>query len=302
VQRLQDALAEVAKEAAPPQALTLQAVLSDLFKELESAEDVLPTGFADLDSCIRGLPIGTLTLIAGRPSMGKSATGLNVAYNLALRGVPCLYVGLEDRPTQHVKRLLAIDSGISLSDMVLDIIRQDAGALQARLAQSAVRLSSLPIHWLEAPQTASQICAVAKRYIQEHGVKAVFVDHVQELHTDDEDRSDQRTYEIQASAQKLRDLAVQTKTAVILAAQINREAEKAGRPTMAHLRDSGALEMVARLVLLLYRDEYYNEDTDKPGIIEVIVGKNNHGPSGQTIPLRWIGTRCKVADPSSREE
>lgn len=283
------------------EATSLAKTVISLLREIGNGDDVIPTGFADLDESFRGWPKGTLSVVAARPGIGKSAFLLNAALRLAQRGVPTLFVGLEDRKEQHARRLLSVLSGVPLSLITFSGVTLHEG-VASDLTRCAAGLSEIPLYFLDGPLTAGEVVSAARAHMDRLGVQAVIVDHIQEIMADEEDRRDQRTYEIQACVQKLRNLAAQSNSVVVAAAQINREAEKTKdmRPRLSHLRDSGSVEMIARLVLLLYRDEVYNEDTDKRGILEVNVGKANHGPSGITKELSWIGEQCKVADLTRR--
>lgn len=298
IARIHDALDVITPREEGSSVLDMRGAFTRLLEELQTNDDVVPTGYSDLDRAFRGWPKKTLTLIAGRPGMGKSAMCLNVALRLAKAGRPVLYVGLEDNIEQHTKRLFAAYSHTDLSLITPEAARTQTKKIGEKVTEYLNDFVALPIYFAEGPLTASQVTVIIRQHVKKYGIQAAIVDHAQEILPDTEGRQyDQRTYEIQASAQKLRDVAKDTGIAVILAAQINREAEKSERPRMCHLRDSGSLEMIARLVLLLYRDEVYNEKSEDKGVLEVGVGKANHGPSGgEPIRLAWIGERCEIAE------
>ena len=270
-------------------------VFKSFIQEIQAGTDVVPTGYIDIDSQCRGLPKYTTTIIAGRPAMGKSATALNIMLRQASAGIPCLYVGLEDRKEQHVRRLTSIMAKIDTNILTYEGLAKSSTTVHQDLLVAAQKMAKLPIYFLDGRLTTAEIIEAARYHVDTYGVQVVYVDHAQQIVPDDEDkRPSQRNYEIESSAQKLTKFAEKTGVAMVLVAQINREG--VGRPAMHQLRDSGSLEMIARLILLLYRDEYYNEDSADKGVLEVIIGKANHGPSGSTVRLKWIGERCEVAE------
>lgn len=239
----------------------------------------VPSGLVDLDRILRGFKRGDLYIIAGRPAMGKSsfATSLvaNIAGKLAQR--VALFT-LEMSVEQQARRLASMEAGLSYQD--LEEGRMDDDDWK-RFATTAGRWAEAKL-WIDdtAALTPGQMAAKARRIYAEHGLDIIFVDYLQLMGVDEKAWSDNhRVALISAGLKKLaKDLSIP----VVALCQLNRAVESRGdkRPTLADLRDSGSLEQDASAVIFLYRDQYYNPNTDKPNITEVIVAKHRNGPTG----------------------
>lgn len=305
IQALQDRIGSL-KTAHTEKIVSMKDALAALWVELQTGSAILPTGWSRLDAELKGWPLGTLSILAGRPGMGKSAFAINACLKQALAGVPALYIGLEDRKEEHFRRVLSVQSKVPLDQIShewIASVHSGESDTMAQITDAANELVALPLYFAEGPLLTSEILDLVTASIQRNQVRFVVVDHAQEIGIDEADQSDHRAYEIENAAKKLRDLAVRNNVAVVLCSQINRQVEQRAekKPVLSDLRDSGALEMIARLVLLLYRDEYYNENSDRKGVLEVAIAKQNHGKSGGApIELAWIGERCEVADLSYR--
>ena len=237
------------------------------------------SGLVDLDRILRGFKPSDLYIWAGRPSMGKSSLATSIVYHIAgkLRRHVALFT-LEMSVEQQSRRLAAMDAGISYQD--LEEGRMDDAAW-TRFAEGVGRLGETKL-WIDDTSgiTPGQMAAKCRRLHAEHGLDIVFVDYLQLMGTDDTVWSDnQRVALISTGLKKLaKDLGIP----VVALAQLNRAVESRGdrRPTLADLRDSGALEQDATAVVFIYRDEYYNKQTERPNVTELIVAKHRNGPTG----------------------
>jgi replicative DNA helicase len=241
----------------------------------------IPTGLVDLDRVMRGggLPRSALVVVAARPSMGKSALLLRFALNAARRGKRAALFSLEMSREQIAQRLVSIESGI-------DGRRLDKGDLTEQewegFADASAALSELPFYLDDTPGvTPLEVRGKARRLHAEHGLDLVLVDYLQLMAPGR--RLGNREQEVAYMSQSLKALARELDVPVVAASQLNRSLEhrRDKRPTLADLRESGAIENDADLVMFIYRDEYYDEETDTPGIAEVIVGKQRNGPTGK---------------------
>lgn len=302
-ERIADSLSSIEDPSEDKKNTThLKKSIATLLDDLDKGSDIVSTGYDILNSSFRGFPIGTVSIIAARPGMGKSAFALNLARKQAKNGIPILYIGLEDQSSQYARRIIAAEGKINLDDFTHErlVYERDHGidsGLGTHITRTAVKVAEYPIYLEDSLTSVSEIISSIRIHVKKNGVQAVYIDHIQEVDAEDSDKRDQVTYEIQANAKKFRDLAKRLNVSIILAAQINRETERREnkKPRVSDLRDSGSLEMIARLVLLLYREDFYEEDENQhSGNLEVIVGKANHGRSGQSISLRWEGQYCRV--------
>jgi replicative DNA helicase len=247
----------------------------------------LATGYYDLDYKTAGLQNSDLILIAARPAMGKTAFALNIAEYVALKSnVPTAIFALEMSQEQLVKRLLAMHSRVDSQ-----AIR--TGSLSAEdwtnLMESArvIGNSNLIIDDTSAI-SISDLRSKCRKLKLEKNIGLVIIDYLQ-LMTGSK-RAESRQQEISEISRSLKSMARELNIPVIALSQLSRAVEQRPdkRPMLSDLRESGAIEQDADIVMFLYRDEYYNPDTDEPGISEVIIGKQRSGPIG-TVKLKWLG-------------
>lgn len=257
----------------------------------------LTTGFVDLDQKTSGLQKSDLIILAARPSMGKTAFVLNVAQNAALKGsAKVMIFSLEMSKEQLGQRLLSIDSCVELGKLKTgDLSRGDWEDLYIgidRLANSGIYIDDTPgISMLEMKNKCRRLKA-------EKGLDLIIVDYLQLMSF--EGRSEGRQQEVSALSRMLKQLAREMECPVIVLSQLSRAVEQRQdhRPQLSDLRESGAIEQDADIVMFLYRDEYYNpETTEKPNTCEVIIAKQRNGPTG-SIDLAWLGKYTKFADKS----
>jgi replicative DNA helicase len=240
------------------------------------------TGLRDLDNVLSGLWPGQLVILAARPSLGKSTLALNIAENIAERGPTVLFVSLEmsrrEFQIKSLARATQIDS--KLLGRGSDLREEDAKKLGAKLPNWKVGRSNIIVHDL-GTATVATVRAEANRLKRRHDLGAIIVDYLQ-LMTGSGEES--RQQEISAISRSLKQLARKLDVPVLALSQMNRNTEGRAdkRPVLSDLRESGALEQDADVVLFLHADHIYDPDKEDDGTIEIIVAKQRHGPTGST--------------------
>ena len=255
----------------------------------------IPTGFVDFDYKTSGLQPSDLILIAARPSMGKTALALNIAQHAAVRNhVPTALFSLEMSKEQYVNRLLCIEG-------MIDAQRLRTGDLQdddwMKIVEAMESLSKAEIYIDDvAGISAAEIRAKCRKLKLEKGLGLVMIDYLQ-LMSGNVGRGDSRQQEISEISRSLKSLARELNVPVIAMSQLSRACETRAdhRPMLSDLRESGAIEQDADVVAFLYRDEYYNPDTEKKNQAEVIIAKQRNGPTG-TVELMWLAQFMKFAN------
>jgi replicative DNA helicase len=248
----------------------------------------LSTGIADLDAEINGLEGGFVYVIAGRPGMGKSTLAQNFAEAVAIKQRRAVDLFTYEMPVkQYTERMLCSQSGVSSGRLR----RADLEDVDMReLERARVRLSASP--WrIAMPNTRNVrfVCAQSRRKHSQTRRGLIVVDYLQLMQADTRARRyDSRNDEITQISGALKQLAVELNVPVVVLSQLSREVEKRAdkRPQMADLRDSGAIEQDADVILFVYRDEYYNRDSRDAGTAEIIIGKQRSGPSGHTVRVK----------------
>lgn len=245
------------------------------------------TGFNFLDEKLMGLRPGQLILVAARPGMGKTAFGLNLGLNSVKKlGRPIVIFSLEMLAHELSMRILSSESKVSATKLrSKDFSEADLRSI----ARTVQRLSSLPIYINDnGDTTIYNVLSECRKLKMEQGIGLIVVDYVQLMksHTGNPSREQQ----IAEISRGLKQIAKELECPVIALSQLNRAVETRTnkRPMVADLRESGALEQDADVVLLLYRDDFYNEDSKDKGIAEVIIGKNRAGETG-SVKLSWVG-------------
>lgn len=250
------------------------------------------TGFVDLDNMTSGMQDGDLIIVAGRPSMGKTAFSLNLAEHVAVNlGLPVLIYSMEMGGTQIAGRFLS-----SLSKV--DQQRLRTGQIDARdwdrLNQAMVKLNQAPIHVDESPAlNALELRARARRMWRMYeGLGLIVVDYLQLMSS--ASAGENRATEISEISRSLKALAKELKVPVIALSQLNRSLEQRPnkRPVMSDLRESGAIEQDADVILFIYRDEVYNPESPDKGSAEIIIGKQRNGPIGM-VRLSFLGSNTR---------
>lgn len=240
----------------------------------------LPTGFEELDKLTSGLQRGDLVIIAARPSMGKTAFAINLAYNIVIKSKqPVAFFSIEMPKEQIAQRFLSLESNVPLAK-----IRNATLSIQDmdRIAEAISILSELPIFIDDSPVITTMDIRVKSRKIkvERKQIGAIFIDYMQLIKG--EDKHESRVQELSEISRSLKALAKELNVPVVALSQLSREVEKRAdrRPLLSDLRESGAIEQEADLVMFLYRDEYYNKDTKKANLTEVIIAKQRNGPTG----------------------
>lgn len=276
-------------------------VLVETFNKLEELYNNkgnitgIPTGFADLDFKTSGLHNSDLILIAARPAMGKTAFVLNLAQYAAVHGnVPVAIFSLEMSKEQLVNRMLS-------SEAMVDAGKMRTGKLEdndwQKVAKALGPLSEAPIFIDDTPGVSiTEIRAKCRRLKLEHNLGLVVIDYLQ-LMQGSKSKSESRQQEISEISRSLKILAKEINVPVITLSQLSRapETRTDHRPILSDLRESGAIEQDADIVMFLYRDDYYNPETDKKNIAEVIIAKHRSGSTG-TVELVWLGQYTKFAN------
>ncbi|HEY4697850.1 MAG TPA: replicative DNA helicase [Gallionella sp.] len=248
------------------------------------------TGFTDLDRMTSGLQPGELVIVAGRPSMGKTAFSINIAENVALDSkLPVAIFSMEMGATQLALRMLGSVGKLNQHDLRTGRLQDDDWG---RLTHALGKLHDAPIHIDEsAALSAMDVRARARRlHRQSGGLGLIVVDYLQLMSSNAGRASENRATEISEISRSLKALAKELHLPVIALSQLNRGLEQRPnkRPIMSDLRESGAIEQDADLILFIYRDEVYNSDSPDKGKAEIIIGKQRNGPIGK-VELAFRG-------------
>ncbi len=248
------------------------------------------TGFTDLDRMTSGLQAGELIIVAGRPSMGKTAFSINIAENVALDSkLPVAIFSMEMGASQLAMRMLGSVGKLNQHDLRTGRLQDDDWG---RLTHAIGRLNDAPIHIDEsAALSALEVRARARRlHRQNGGLGLIVVDYLQLMSSNAGKASENRATEISEISRSLKALAKELHVPVVALSQLNRSLEQRPnkRPVMSDLRESGAIEQDADLILFIYRDEVYNSDSPDKGKAEIIIGKQRNGPIGK-VELAFRG-------------
>lgn len=269
----------------------------DLLHELQQNQGKLsgvPTGFKDLDERTAGLQNTDLIIIAGRPAMGKTSLAMNIAQNAAIRDqVPVAIFSMEMSDIQLVMRLFS-----SLGQINQGRLRK--GELEdhdwVKLRSAMTLLKNAKIFIDQTPSlTPTDLRARARRMKREHDIGLIVIDYLQLMRV--HGKSENRTNEISEISRSLKALAKELNVPVVALSQLNRAVEQRPdkRPRMADLRESGAIEQDADLILFIYRDEVYNDDSPHKGVADIIIGKHRNG-AVDTFQLAFQGEYVRFRD------
>ena len=251
----------------------------------------VPTGFVDLDRMTTGLQAGDLVVLAARPSMGKTAFAINIAEHVALNeGLPVAVFSMEMGASQLAVRIVGSIGRIHQGHLRTGKLTDDEWP---RLTEAIEKLRNVSLHIDETPGlTTGELRANARRLSRQCGkLGLIVVDYLQLMSGSSSD-SDNRATELGEISRGLKMLAKELQCPVIALSQLNRSVEQRPnkRPMMSDLRESGAIEQDADIIMFIYRDEYYTKDACKePGVAEIIIGKQRNGPTG-TVKLTFLNT------------
>jgi replicative DNA helicase len=253
----------------------------------------IATGFTDLDRMTSGLQEGDLIVIAGRPSKGKTSLALNIAEHVALAlKMPVAIFSMEMGATQLAMRLMGSVGRLDQQKIRTGRLTNDDWE---RLSSALGKLNDAPIHIDETPaMNALEVRARSRRLARQYGGKlgAIIVDYLQLMQAVSD--GENRATEISEISRSMKALAKELKVPILALSQLNRSLEQRPnkRPVMSDLRESGAIEQDADVILFIYRDEVYNPDTQDKGVAEIIIGKQRNGPIGM-VRLAFLGENTR---------
>lgn len=312
-ERVADTLAEaekrvfdLAQRGGRNEFVSIRKVVINAMKKIDAAARArgrvtgLETGFMDLDYKTSGLQPSDLILIAARPSMGKTAFVLNLAQHMAFkRGQGVAIFSLEMSKEQLVNRLFSLESRVdaqllrsgSLADSDWEKLIEGAGTI----GRSNLIIDDTP------GISISELRSKCRKYKLEHDLKLIIIDYLQLMSGSGRSKSDSRQQEISDISRSLKGLARELNVPVVALSQLSRQVEQRPdhRPMLSDLRESGAIEQDADVVMFIYRDDYYNKDTPDKNIAEIIIAKQRNGPIG-TINLVWLPQYTKFANMEKR--
>jgi len=254
----------------------------------------IATGFTDLDYRTAGLQPSDLILIAARPSMGKTAFVLNIAQHVAFKQDKCLAIfSLEMSKEQLVNRLFSLQSGVDAQKLRIGNLNESDWE---NLIEGASEIGQSKLIIDDTPGISiGELRSKCRKYKMEHGLSLVMIDYLQLM--SGSGKSDSRQQEISDISRSLKSLARELQVPVIALSQLSRAVEQRPdhRPMLSDLRESGAIEQDADVVMFIYRDDYYNKESDRKGISEIIIAKQRNGPIG-TVELAWLPELTKFAN------
>jgi len=293
--RAESSIFAILEHRSSTEARPIQSVLEEVMVRMdarmkhEHAIGGVETGFTELDSLCGGMHNSELIILAARPSMGKTAMAMNIAEHIAI-GVkkPVLFVSLEMACLELADRLLCSASQVNGHRLRNGTISQED---RRRLVQKSAEISSAPLYIDDTPgRTLTEIAAVARRLKRKQGLSLIVIDYLQLIEPDNP--RDPRQEQVAKIARRLKMMSRELDIPVLCLAQLNRQAEASrdNRPRLNHLRESGAIEQDADVVMFVHREEYYqtnDEDRERvKGQAEIIVAKQRNGPIGD-IKLLW---------------
>lgn len=288
IEEAESRLFEVSQQQIKQNIISLEAILAESFDRLDELHKDkgkirgVPTGYKDLDNILAGLQKSDLFVLAARPSMGKTALVLNLAHNIAIQAqTPVLVFSLEMSKEQLVDRLLSMESGV------------DAWALRTgnltdadfeKIGQAMGTLSEAKIYIDDSPGiTVSDLRTKARRQAHQYGVGLIIVDYLQLMSGGSRfSGTDNRVQEISEISRGLKSIARELNVPLIALSQLSRSVESRSPqiPQLADLRDSGSIEQDADVVAFIYREEYYNPETERKNIADIMIKKHRNGPTG----------------------
>lgn len=282
--------------------IAIKDIIGDEFLRLQEVYDNkgtitgISSGFKNYDHYTGGFNPSDLIILAARPAMGKTAFALNLALNAAMRSKKAILLfSLEMGKSQLLQRLLAVEAGVPLQKIRNGFLQDEEwgklGLTSAKLADSEIRIADVPnINVLEIRSMGRKLKAAGK-------LDMIVIDYLQLISGSSSKNEGNRQQEISEISRALKGIARELDIPIIALSQLSRAVESRAdrRPMLSDLRESGAIEQDADIVLFLYRDDYYNPESEDKGITEVIIGKQRNGPVG-TAKLRFFAELTKFAD------
>jgi replicative DNA helicase len=293
--RAEEKIFAILEDRSSAEAQPIQAVLEDVLQRMDArmqhdhAIGGVETGFTELDTLCGGLHNSELIILAARPSMGKTAFAMNIAEHVAIDiRQPVLFVSLEMAAMELADRLLCSSAQVNGHRLRNGTISQED---RRRLVQKSSEISAAPLYIDDSPgRTLTEIAAVARRLKRRQGLALVVIDYLQLIEPDNP--RDPRQEQVARIARRLKGMSRELDIPVMCLAQLNRQAEvsRDNRPRLHHLRESGAIEQDADVVMFVHREEYYqtnDEDRERvKGAAEIIIAKQRNGPIGD-VKLLW---------------
>ena len=300
LEQAEKSIFDISQEKTSDDFKSINLVLMDAYDMIEklytNKSDVtgITTGFKDLNKKINGLQRTDLILIAARPAMGKTAFSLNLVQNAALKGDASVAVfSLEMSKEQLVQRMLSSQSSVELKKIKTGTLNDNDWP---RIIDAMAVLSDAKIHIDDTPGIKiSELRSKCRKLKIEKGLDLVLIDYLQLM--EGEGNNESRQQEISKISRSLKLLAKELNCPVVALSQLSRAPEQRAdhRPMLSDLRESGAIEQDADIVMFLYRDEYYHADSESKNIGEVIIAKNRHGETG-SVELVWLGEVQRFGD------
>ena len=311
--RAEEKIFAVHDQRSSDQVMPMRDVLMDAFVQIdhrlkEGGATGVPTGFTDLDNLTGGMHGGELVILAARPSMGKTALATNIADQAAVEaGTTTLFVSLEMARLELAQRMLCARGRINGKKFRSGYLTAED---RDKLLETSGRLSESPLYVDDTPsRTISEIAACARRLKRKQNLGLIVIDYLQLIEPDNP--KDPRQEQVAKIARRLKGLARELKVPLLCLAQLNRQAEatKDNLPRLSHLRESGAIEQDADVVIFVHREEYYlspedlkdENKQDLLGKAELIVAKQRNGPTGH-VELRWFQDFTRFENVSRRHQ
>ncbi len=299
IDRAESMVFEVAQRRTADSIAPLEELLSKSLDRLEELYDRgeaitgVPTGFHDLDELLAGLQPSNLVVVGARPSMGKTAFALGMAAAAAMSNVPVLFFSLEMSHLEIAQRVLCAEARVDATRMRNGRLHEDDWS---KISHAIGRLGSAPLHIDDNPNvTIMDIRAKARRMKSRGGLGLVVIDYLQLM--TGRNSAENRQVEISEISRGLKLLARELEIPVIALSQLSRTLESRAdkRPMLADLRESGAIEQDADVVMFLYRDEVYNAESPDRGTAEVLIAKHRNGPTG-VVQLAFVANYARFAN------
>ncbi|RUT33728.1 replicative DNA helicase [Paenibacillus zeisoli] len=282
--------------------IAIRDVLMEVFERVEvlhqnkGTTTGISSGFVDLDKMTAGFQRNDLIIVAARPSVGKTAFALNIAQNAAVRSKETVAIfSLEMSAAQLVQRMICAEANLDASVMRTGDFKSDDD--WSKLTMGIAALSEAEIYIDDTPGvTVADIRAKCRRLKKERGLGMIVIDYLQLIHGRGK-AGENRQQEVSEISRTLKQIARELEVPVIALSQLSRGVEQRQdkRPMMSDLRESGSIEQDADIVAFLYRDDYYNQETEKKNIIEIIIAKQRNGPVG-TVELVFLKNYNKFAN------
>lgn len=281
-------------------------ILTESFERIDSLHKHkgtirgVPTGFDDLDNILGGLQNSDLIILAGRPSMGKSSLVSSFILNAAVQAkIPVGFFSLEMSKEQVVDRFLCSQAGVDSWKLRTGNLEEDDFP---KIGHAMGVLSEAPIYIDDTTNVSPiEIRTKSRRLQSEHGLGLIIIDYLQMMHSTSRRSAESRVQEVSEISRLLKGIARELNVPVIAVSQLSRAVEHRDKkiPQLSDLRESGSLEQDADVVLFLYREEYYEKETDKKGITSILIKKHRNGPTGE-IELYFIQNQMRFTNLEKR--